>query len=303
MSPTSRPVNTPSTDSATVPSAPVSPSRLAIVAASSYGRRGDQPDLLAGVEVHLRQRAGARPDLVGDDLVEDLLADGDEFRGGPALDERQRLAPARGDVVAVLPAGELELGLRVGESGQIAVGEVLAGGQSAREVHQRRALHERVVDVEERGRGQIRRRRGGARPRPRRGARRRPRRWRRRPTPARRLRHHRERAPLNPRTPGLPDTGCREPSAGGVADQAGCIAVRADRGAARPSWPTSSVSTDGHRRRRRGRRGGFRAARRVRRPAAGGAARRREHSYWELDEPRLRADLGAAERAVRTQSD
>ena len=37
MSPTSRPVNIPSTDSATVPSAPVSPSCLAMVAASSYG--------------------------------------------------------------------------------------------------------------------------------------------------------------------------------------------------------------------------------------------------------------------------
>ena len=37
MSPTSRPVNTPSTDSATVPSAPVRPSRRAIVSASSNG--------------------------------------------------------------------------------------------------------------------------------------------------------------------------------------------------------------------------------------------------------------------------
>src|SRR6478672_7423715 len=152
MSPTSRPVNTPSTDSATVPSAPVSPSRLAIVSASSWG-----------VEVHLRERAGARPDFVGDDLVVDLLADSHQLRGGAALDERQRLAPARGHVLAVLTPRELELGLRVYESAQIAVGEVLAGGQTAGEVHQRRAVHERVVDVEERCRGQIRRRgrRGG----------------------------------------------------------------------------------------------------------------------------------------------
>ena len=58
---------------------------------------------------------------------------------------------------------ELELGLRVDESAQIAVGEVLAGGQAAGEVHQRRAVHERVVDVEERRGGQIGRRgrRGG----------------------------------------------------------------------------------------------------------------------------------------------
>src|SRR5215218_3325800 len=123
--------------------------------------RGDQPYLLARVQVHLRQRARARPDLVRDDLVKDLLADGDEFRGRPSLDERQRLAPACGDVVAVLPAGELELGLCVRESGQIAVGEVLARRQSAREVNQRRPLHERVVDVEERGSSQVRRRRRG----------------------------------------------------------------------------------------------------------------------------------------------
>nr|CRL71306.1 hypothetical protein CPGR_01926 [Mycolicibacterium malmesburyense] len=37
MSPTRRPVKIPSIDSAAVPSAPVKPSRLAIVAASSYG--------------------------------------------------------------------------------------------------------------------------------------------------------------------------------------------------------------------------------------------------------------------------
>jgi hypothetical protein len=37
--------------------------------------------------VHLCQRAGARPDLVGDDLVVDLLAEFDQFGGGTALDE------------------------------------------------------------------------------------------------------------------------------------------------------------------------------------------------------------------------
>ena len=63
-------------------------------------------------------------------------------------------------------ADQLKLGLRVDETAQIAVGEVLAGGQAAGEVHQRRAVHQRVVDVEERRGGQIGRRgRRGGRPR------------------------------------------------------------------------------------------------------------------------------------------
>ena len=111
--------------------------------------------------MHLGQRAGAGPDLVGDDLVVDLLTERREFGGGPALDEGERLAPARRDVVAVLLAGELKLGLRVAESGQIPVGEVLPGGEAAGEVHQRGALDEGVVDVEERGRRQVRRGRRG----------------------------------------------------------------------------------------------------------------------------------------------
>lgn len=124
-----------------------------------HGRRGDEPDLLAGVEVHLCQCARALPDLVGDDLVVDLVAEGFQFRGLAAFDERQGLAPAGGDVVAVLLAGHLELGLRVREPGQVGVFEVVAGGQAAGEVHQRRSVHQRVVDVEERGRGEVGRRR------------------------------------------------------------------------------------------------------------------------------------------------
>ena len=52
-------------------------------------------------------------------------------------------------------AEDLKLGLRVDESDHVAVGEVLAGGQPAGEMHQRRALHQGVVDVEERGGGQV----------------------------------------------------------------------------------------------------------------------------------------------------
>ena len=50
---------------------------------------------------------------------------------------------------------DLKLGLRVDESEHVAIGEVLAGGQAAAEVDQRRALHQGVVDVEECRRGQV----------------------------------------------------------------------------------------------------------------------------------------------------
>ncbi|PQM46433.1 hypothetical protein C1Y40_03399 [Mycobacterium talmoniae] len=123
------------------------------------GGGGDQPHLLAGVQVHLGQLSGARPDLVGDDLVVDLLAQGGQLRGGAALDERQPLAPAGGDVVAVFPSDQLKLGLRVHEPRHVAVGEVVARRQAPAEVQQRGPLHQGVVHVEERGGGQIDRRR------------------------------------------------------------------------------------------------------------------------------------------------
>src|SRR6202043_1261900 len=89
----------------------------------------------------------------------------DQLIGAAALDERQRLTPARGNIVAVLAAGELKLRLRVSKSHQIAVREVLPRGQPTREMHQRGPVHQRVVDIEERGRSQIGRRWARARPR------------------------------------------------------------------------------------------------------------------------------------------
>ena len=41
--------------------------------------RGDQPDSLARVEVHLGEGSGAGPDLVRHQLVIDLLAETDQF--------------------------------------------------------------------------------------------------------------------------------------------------------------------------------------------------------------------------------
>ncbi|WP_414467257.1 hypothetical protein, partial [Mycobacterium intracellulare] len=66
--------------------------------------------------MHLSQLASAGPDLVGDDLVVDLLAQGHQLLDRPALDEGERLAPASGDVVAVFLAEDLKLGLGVDES-------------------------------------------------------------------------------------------------------------------------------------------------------------------------------------------
>ena len=62
-----------------------------------------------------------------------------------------------------LPAADPELHLLPGEVGQVAAGEELAGGQPAGEVVDRRAQHHRVVDVEERAGGRVRRRPSSAR--------------------------------------------------------------------------------------------------------------------------------------------
>ena len=71
--------------------------------------------------MHLSECPGSRPDLVGDDLVVDVLAELDQLGRGAALNKGQRLASARGDVFAVLPPGELEFGLREREPGQVLV--------------------------------------------------------------------------------------------------------------------------------------------------------------------------------------
>ena len=108
----------------------------------------------------LRDRARARPDLVGDDLVVDLLSQAAQFLRRPSLHERQRLLAAARDVVRVLLAGDPELHLLPGELEQIGLAEVVPRDQTPGEMDDRGALHHRVVDVEERRRGQIARRGG-----------------------------------------------------------------------------------------------------------------------------------------------
>ena len=111
---------------------------------------GDQPDPLALVEVHLGERAGARPDPVRHRLVEDLLAELLELGHGVPGDEGQRRGPGLGDVLGVLHADEPEVGLLVRRPDDVAGREELAPVEAAGEVEDARALHHRVVHVEER---------------------------------------------------------------------------------------------------------------------------------------------------------
>jgi hypothetical protein len=62
--------------------------------------------------------------------------------------------------LALMPSGlsfpaDPEFHLCPGETGQVRGAEVLARGEAAGEVEHRRAHHHGVVDVEERGRGQV----------------------------------------------------------------------------------------------------------------------------------------------------
>ena len=72
-------------------------------------------------------------------------------------DERQGLLAALRDVTGVLAAGDAELRLGPDELHDVAVAEVVAGGQAPGEVDHRGTLHQGVVDVEERGGRQVRR--------------------------------------------------------------------------------------------------------------------------------------------------
>ena len=82
--------------------------------------RGHQPDLLAAVEVPLRQGAGAGPDLVRHVLVEDLLADLLQLLHGVAGDERQARGAGLGDVLGILDAGDPEVELLPRRLGDVA---------------------------------------------------------------------------------------------------------------------------------------------------------------------------------------
>ena len=116
-----------------------------------------QPDPLALVEVELGQRAGAGPDPVRHRLVEDLLAELLELGDGVAGDEAERGVAGVGDVLGVLDADDPEVGLLPGGAEDVAGGEELAPVQPAGQVEDAGALHDGVVDVEERRRRRVRR--------------------------------------------------------------------------------------------------------------------------------------------------
>ena len=97
----------------------------------------------------LRKCARTRPDLVRHVLVEDLFADFFEFGDGMTFDERQAFGAGLRNVFGVLDADEAEIGLLPHPLDDVAGGEELAPVQSAGEMEDRGALHDRVVDIEE----------------------------------------------------------------------------------------------------------------------------------------------------------
>ena len=119
--------------------------------AISIGRRRDQPDPLALVEVQLGQRPGAGPDPGRHRLVEDLLAQLLELEHRVALDEGERGRLGVGHVGRVLGPDHPELRLLPRGRGDLPRREEAPAVEPASQVEDARALHQGVVDVEERG--------------------------------------------------------------------------------------------------------------------------------------------------------
>jgi hypothetical protein len=115
------------------------------------GGGGDEPDAPPVLEVALCQRCRARPDAVGHLLVVDLLAECDDVGDPLAGHEGEGRFAAALQVGRVL-AAQPQPHLARGEADEVTPGEQVAGGHAPREVVDRRADHDRVVDVEEGGR-------------------------------------------------------------------------------------------------------------------------------------------------------
>src|SRR3954465_806516 len=148
----------PSTSSATGATAPLSPSRCAIVAASSIAPAATRPPPPPGgpppapparPTVPLRQLVHPGPDPIAQHVVVHVLADGPQVRHPVAADERQRGVADRVDVLQLL-AQHSEPDLQPGHPAQVAEGEEASPAQLAAEVEDAGPAQHGVVEVEER---------------------------------------------------------------------------------------------------------------------------------------------------------
>ena len=111
---------------------------------------GDKPYPLTAIEMLLRERACAGPDLVSHVLVEDLFADLFKFGDRMALDEGQTLGTGLGNMFGILDARDAKIGLLPHASGDVSGREELTSVQSTGKMEDRSALHNGVVDIEKR---------------------------------------------------------------------------------------------------------------------------------------------------------
>ena len=122
-----------------------------MIAGHLHRRRGDQPDLLADVQVHLGHGPGPGPDPGRDRLLVDLVADLLHLGHGVTGDEAEGRAASVLDVPRVLPAGQPEVRLQPDALEDHPGGEEAAPVEPLGQMEQRRALDHGVVQVEERG--------------------------------------------------------------------------------------------------------------------------------------------------------
>ena len=115
--------------------------------------RGDEPHLLPGIEVTLREREGSGDELVNHAVVEYLLAEREQLIDASALNEGECGRRGRCHVLEVFVTTEDKAQLLDAESPDLVAAEVVTTGQPDGEVEDARTSHDRVVHVEEGGGG------------------------------------------------------------------------------------------------------------------------------------------------------
>lgn len=111
--------------------------------------RGDEPDLLPGIEVTLCEREGSGDELVDHAVVEDFFAERQQLIDASALNERESGRRGRCHVLEVLCTTEDKAQLLDAEAPDLVAAEVVTTGQPDGEVEDARTSHDRVVHVEE----------------------------------------------------------------------------------------------------------------------------------------------------------